>query len=398
MAPARVSSSRATASERLVLIPAIDKRNTTGYKNVTYNRSSKKFVAKVTDGGESVHFDTAEEAATAYARSKYGRADAAKLRQPRPAPTAAGAEAVRQAEREGLTLATSSSSSSGYRGVVYCPSQHGRGKKYQLMVSVGGKQVYLGMFATAEQAALFYARREAGRDTSDLTAPPPPPPPPVPSSAAGAEVVRQAEREGLTLATSSSNTGYKGVYHCPGVRGSKKYQLQVRSGGKLAGLGYFATAEEAALFYARRQAGRLAGSGALEGAESETETEGEEEEGEEPAVHRPAAPRPSGAASKRRSPGQASAAGPSRVSQQPDPDAVFGAPPPPQVLARRPSRAALLPPPDLSLPPPPPSSLQAPPPRITFDEKVIVEAERRLWIDPCGNLGARAHAAYIALL
>mmetsp|Transcript_10253 Transcript_10253/g.30006 ORF Transcript_10253/g.30006 Transcript_10253/m.30006 type:complete len:1187 (-) Transcript_10253:98-3658(-) len=142
----------------------------------------------------------------------------------------------------------------------------------------------------------------------------------------------------------------------------------------------------------------------------------EEEEGEEPAVHRPAAPRPSGAASKRRSPGQASAAGPSRVSQQPDPDAVFGAPPPPQVLARRPSRAALLPPPDLSLPPPPPSSLQAPPPRITFDEKVqfiraqmrfaedwidykvIVEAERRLWIDPCGNLGARAHAAYIALL
>ena len=32
-------------------------------------------------------------------------------------------------------------------------------------------------FATAEQAALFYARKEAGRDTSDLTAPPPPPPP-----------------------------------------------------------------------------------------------------------------------------------------------------------------------------------------------------------------------------
>ena len=35
----------------------------------------------------------------------------------------------------------------------------------------------VGWFATAEEAALFYARREAGRDTSDLTAPPPPPPP-----------------------------------------------------------------------------------------------------------------------------------------------------------------------------------------------------------------------------
>ena len=35
-----------------------------------------------------------EEAATACARSEYGRADAAKLLQPRPAPTAAGAEVI----------------------------------------------------------------------------------------------------------------------------------------------------------------------------------------------------------------------------------------------------------------------------------------------------------------
>ena len=62
-------------------------------------------------------FNTAEEAATAYARSEYGRADAAKLLQPRPAPTAAGAEVIRQAEREGLTLTASSSNSTGYKGV-----------------------------------------------------------------------------------------------------------------------------------------------------------------------------------------------------------------------------------------------------------------------------------------
>ncbi|EOD36204.1 hypothetical protein EMIHUDRAFT_226818 [Emiliania huxleyi CCMP1516] len=242
MAPLARTRRGPQASERLVLIT---KRNTTGYKNVTYDRSKKKFVAQVKDGGKQVHlgsFATAEEAASAYARSEYGRADAAKLLQTRSAPTAAGAEAVRQAEREGLTL-VASGSSTGYKGVCYHPKQHGS-KKYLLRVKAGGKKVFLGLFATAEQAALFYARWEAGRDTSDLIAPPPPP---VPSSAAGAEAVRQAEREGMTLvASSSSSTGYKGVSFCP-KQGSKKYQLRVWVGGKRFFLGYFVTAEEAAL-------------------------------------------------------------------------------------------------------------------------------------------------------
>ena len=122
---------------------------------------------------------------------------------------------------------------------------------------VGGKQVSLGYFATAEQAALFYARREAGRDTSDLTAPPPPPPPPPPSSPAGVEAVRQAEREGLTLtASSSSSSGYRGVIFYPKRQGNKKYKLKVKVGGKQVSLGCFATAEQAALFYARRVQGR----------------------------------------------------------------------------------------------------------------------------------------------
>jgi hypothetical protein len=162
-----------------MLIPAIAKNSTTGYKNVAYDRSKMKFQAKVKAGGQHVrlgYFDTAEEAATAYAQSEYGRADAAKLLQPRPAPTPAGAEAIRQAEREGLTLTASSSSNTGYKGVCYRPKQQGS-QKYELKVRDGGKQVRLGLFATAEEAALFYARREAGRDTSDLTAPPPPPPP-----------------------------------------------------------------------------------------------------------------------------------------------------------------------------------------------------------------------------
>ena len=242
------------ATERLVLTPAIRKDNTTGYKNVTDLSSEKRFAAQVRDGGKSVflgYFDTAEEAATAYARSEYGRADAAKLLQPRNIPTPAGAEAIRQAEREGLSLATSSSSNSGYKGVTFYPKERGS-KKYKLAVTVGGKDTHLGLFVTAEQAALFFARREAGRDTgSDLTAPPPPPPPPEPSSAAGAEAVRQAEREGLTLATSSSsNSGYTGVCYLR-KRRAKKYLLQVMARGKQVSLGVFATAEEAALARAR---------------------------------------------------------------------------------------------------------------------------------------------------
>ncbi|EOD18923.1 hypothetical protein EMIHUDRAFT_102395 [Emiliania huxleyi CCMP1516] len=130
------NTQRPQVSERLMLIPAILKNSTTGYKNVSYKRREQKFEAKVNDGGKRVslgHFDTAEEAAVAYARSEYGRADAAKLLQPRAAPSAAGAEAIRQAEREGLTLAASSSGSSGYKGVSYCPKQSGT-KKYELRV------------------------------------------------------------------------------------------------------------------------------------------------------------------------------------------------------------------------------------------------------------------------
>ena len=116
MAPLRTAS-----SEGIVLIPAVAKNSTTGYKNVSYIHSKKKFEAKVRDGGKRVHlgnFDTAEEAAIAYARSECGRADAAKLLQPRPALTPAGAEAIRQAAREGLTLATSGSSGGGGGGAV----------------------------------------------------------------------------------------------------------------------------------------------------------------------------------------------------------------------------------------------------------------------------------------
>ena len=57
------------------------------------------------------------------------------------------------------------------KGVSYCPKQTGSTCGCGMAASVPSATY----FATAEQAALFYARKEAGRDTSDLTAPPPPP-------------------------------------------------------------------------------------------------------------------------------------------------------------------------------------------------------------------------------
>ena len=60
----------------------------------------------------------------------------------------------------------------------------------------------------------------------------------------------QAEAEGLTLQRSENQTGYVGVY----VNTSNKvkpFEARVMRGGKEVNLGSFATAEEAALQYAR---------------------------------------------------------------------------------------------------------------------------------------------------
>ena len=57
---------------------------------------------------------------------------------------------------------------------------------------------------------------------------------------------QQAQAEKLTLLAAKNKTGYFGVYLTkPGQ--PKPYQARVWNGGKQVRLGYFATAEEAAL-------------------------------------------------------------------------------------------------------------------------------------------------------
>ena len=76
------------------------------------------------------------------------------------------------------------------------------------------------------------------------------------------KVVRQAEAEGLTLVKADNISGYTGVSFERNYR-AKPYQAKVQCrGGTQVVLGYFATAEEAALSIARTAEGRVAASAA----------------------------------------------------------------------------------------------------------------------------------------
>ena len=163
-------------------------------------------------------------------------------------------EALQQARAEGLTL-QKSNNMSGYANVSF--DQFNNSKPYQAKVSRGGEQVYLGTFATAEEAALCFARSPEGRATA---------PPPGAMGRRG-QALQQAQADGLTLQKAANHTGYANVSKRAGEfrqgahqarhyisGGSEPYQASVRRSGEFVHLGDFATAEEAALCVARSQA------------------------------------------------------------------------------------------------------------------------------------------------
>jgi len=154
---------------------------------------------------------------------------------------------LQQAQAEKLTLLLADNTT-GYFGVsLVKPDQP---KPYQARVTRGGKTVYLGTFATAEEAALGVARSPEGRAVAAERA----------AAAApltSEEARQQAQAEKLTLVVAKNTTGYFGVYLAYPGR-PKPYQAQVRRGGKYVHLGMFATAEEAALCVARTPEGRAA--------------------------------------------------------------------------------------------------------------------------------------------
>jgi hypothetical protein len=136
--------------------------------------------------------------------------------------------------------------STGYFGVRL--NNPGQPKPYQARVWRGGKMVHLGWFATTEEAALCVARTPEGRAAAAERA----------AAAApltSEEARQQAQAEKLTLLVAGENkTGYFGVSLYLGK--PKPYQARVWRGGKKLHLGYFATAEEAALCVARTPEGQ----------------------------------------------------------------------------------------------------------------------------------------------
>jgi len=233
-------------AEKLTLLVA---ENSTGYFGVKLIPSlSKPYQAQVWRGGKDVYlggFATAEEAALCVARTPEGQAAAAKR-------TAAAApltseEARLQAQAEKVTLLVAENTT-GYFGV--CLGRPGLSKPYQAQVSRGGRKVYLGMFATAEEAALCVARTPEGRTAAAERAA-------APTPLTSEEARQQAQAEKLTLLVAENKTGYFGVkLNKPGK--PKPYQARVSRSGKKVSLGMFATAEEAALCIARTPEGQAA--------------------------------------------------------------------------------------------------------------------------------------------
>ena len=234
-------------AEELTLLAA---DNSSGYFGVHLAKPGypKPYQAQLWRGGSRVYlgsFATAEEAALCIARSPEGQAAAAK-RAAAAAPLTSE-EARQQAQAEKLTLLVAENTT-GYFGVYL--NKPGRPKPYEAQVKRGGTMVSLGMFATAEEAALCIARSPEGQAAAER-----------PAAAApltSEEARQQAQVEKLPLLVAKKNTtGYFGVYlDRPGL--SKPYQAQVRRGGNKVHLGRFATAEEAALCIARSPEGRAA--------------------------------------------------------------------------------------------------------------------------------------------
>jgi hypothetical protein len=152
-----------------------------------------------------------------------------------------------QAQAEKLELLVAENSS-GYFGVRL--QKPGQPKPYQARVQRGGTRVFLGYFATAEEAALCVARSQEGRAVAAERAAAAP-------VLTGEDARQQAQAEKQTLRVAESKSGYFGVtLDKPGR--PKPYQARVKRGGKKVHLGRFATAEEAALCVARTPEGRAA--------------------------------------------------------------------------------------------------------------------------------------------
>ena len=206
-------------------------KNQTGYSGVS-QPAGKKFLAQVRRAGEQVmlgRFATAEEAALSVARSPEGRAAAQRI--------AAEEAALRVARSPEMQAALVASMVAAQRAAA-APASLTSEEAYQQAQAEGPRSPVV-------QAALVAAQRAAA-----------------PASLTSKEALQQAEAEGLTLRVAKNQTGYLGVVRQTWASqsrvspGARVYGARVTRGGTMVYLGYFATAEEAALCVARTPEGQ----------------------------------------------------------------------------------------------------------------------------------------------
>ena len=222
--------------------------NKTGYFGVCLSKPGrpKPYDARVYRGGKTVHlgrFATAKEAALCVARSVEGWAVAEGAAA---APPLTSKEVLQQAQAERLTL-LKAENKTGYFGVYV--GHPGAPRPYLAQVRREGKNMSLGYFATAEEAALCIVRSPEGQAVARKPAAAPPTPP-----LTSEEVRQQAQAEGLTLRVADNTSGFFGVHYKRTGRPRpllRPYQAKLRIGGTEVILGCFSTAEEAALCVAR---------------------------------------------------------------------------------------------------------------------------------------------------
>ncbi|EOD29077.1 hypothetical protein EMIHUDRAFT_113864 [Emiliania huxleyi CCMP1516] len=227
-------------------------RSKTGFKCVSKTSSgATPYSVQVSRKGKTVilgSYATAEEGARAYAATPEGIADLAARDAPPPPPQP---QLPSNSELSSSELIRSERSSTGFKGV----SKVGSGATpYRVSVQRGGTTVTLGYYSTAEEAARVYAATPEGiADLAARNAPPTPRPAKraAPLPAAAPPVLF----DGVELITSErSNSGFKCVSKLN--NGATPYYVQVWRKGTTVTLGRYATAEEAALRYARSVEGK----------------------------------------------------------------------------------------------------------------------------------------------
>jgi len=203
-------------------------KSKSGYFGAIKNTKGNKYTARINIDGKykclGYSYDTAKQAAKAHDKEAIKlRRPFSKLNYPKKAPV--GYTPIQKALCSNNTI--------GYRGVSKRKFQ--KGKKFQTSVRIGGKNIYIGTYDTAKEAAIAFDRAvlKAKESTSLLN---------FPDMVHNLDVEPKRKKQKVA---SNNSSGYKGVR-----KSKNKFRSMIGIGnGKEKHIGSFDTALAAALAY-----------------------------------------------------------------------------------------------------------------------------------------------------